>query len=405
MKSGVGMSAKFRLPYFALLVPLTVPLLVLTVVYSRVEQNKSQAILTLVKQEAKLEQLTQNFNATKYYLLRRLGQLQALLDRLEASADLLFEESELDQEAGLGTEQGLALGAYENTFAGAEFKATLSQMEQALSQRELRVDRLSSKLRQRKPLFGWQPGMEQNLFIRYNQELTRLKEHSNEINRYLALQLGRFQAHLLQLEAGSRLLFEELGVPQEFRPDFDQGPALGGPEDGDSGEFDFSGMLGGVAQTLHQQQLRLDYLSKSLHQKRHDQLFEPTASPVLKGKAWLSSKYGKRIDPFTGRSSNHKGIDFAGRPGTKVFAAAYGKVIYADKRKGYGLLVEIDHGNGYVSRYAHHQAIKVAFGQAVRRGQLIATMGSTGRSTGPHLHYEVLYQNKHIDPGVLIRQR
>lgn len=118
--------------------------------------------------------------------------------------------------------------------------------------------------------------------------------------------------------------------------------------------------------------------------------------PILTG--WLSSYYGIRKDPFTGKPAMHKGIDFAGKEGDPVVATAAGLVTWAGERYGYGNLVEIDHGNGLVSRYGHNEGIDVAIGDVVTKGQVIAEMGSTGRSTGAHVHYEVLKKGKQIDP-------
>ena len=118
--------------------------------------------------------------------------------------------------------------------------------------------------------------------------------------------------------------------------------------------------------------------------------------PIKKG--WLSSPYGLRNDPFTGRRAMHKGIDFAGSEGAKVVATAAGVVTWAGNMFGYGNLVEIDHGNGLKTRYGHNESLTVNVGDVVTKGQKIANMGSTGRSTGPHVHYEVLRAGKQIDP-------
>jgi murein DD-endopeptidase MepM/ murein hydrolase activator NlpD len=113
----------------------------------------------------------------------------------------------------------------------------------------------------------------------------------------------------------------------------------------------------------------------------------PTLQPIVDG--WFSSNFGYRIDPFTGENSFHEGIDFPAETGTPVVAAASGKVVYAEWHPQYGKMVEIDHGNGLVSRYAHAAELRVKEGDLVVRGQRIASVGSTGRSTGPHLHFEV----------------
>ena len=118
--------------------------------------------------------------------------------------------------------------------------------------------------------------------------------------------------------------------------------------------------------------------------------------PITKG--WLSSYFGLRKDPFNGRPSMHKGIDFAGKEDGEIIATASGVVSWADDRYGYGLLIEINHGDGLKTRYGHNKQLLVKVGDVVGKGQIIARMGSTGRSTGPHVHYEILRNNRQIDP-------
>jgi murein DD-endopeptidase MepM/ murein hydrolase activator NlpD len=127
----------------------------------------------------------------------------------------------------------------------------------------------------------------------------------------------------------------------------------------------------------------------------HDQS-QLSGRPIESG--WLSSYYGMRADPFTGEPALHKGLDFAGKAGDNVIATASGIVTWAGERFGYGHLVEIDHGDGYVSRYGHNDTLKVSVGDVVTKGQPIAQMGNTGRSTGVHVHYEVIRNGKQIDP-------
>jgi len=127
----------------------------------------------------------------------------------------------------------------------------------------------------------------------------------------------------------------------------------------------------------------------------HDQS-QLSGRPIESG--WLSSYYGMRADPFTGEPALHKGLDFAGKAGDNVIATASGIVTWAGESFGYGHLVEIDHGDGYVSRYGHNDTLKVSVGDVVTKGQPIAQMGNTGRSTGVHVHYEVIRNGKQIDP-------
>jgi murein DD-endopeptidase MepM/ murein hydrolase activator NlpD len=122
----------------------------------------------------------------------------------------------------------------------------------------------------------------------------------------------------------------------------------------------------------------------------------PEGRPVQEG--WISSYFGRRADPFTGYSAVHKGLDFAGPEGTKITSVAAGLVTYAGERAGYGQMVEINHGNGLATRYCHNEKLLVKQGDMVRKGQDVALMGSTGRSTGPHLHFEVLKNGAQVDP-------
>ena len=126
----------------------------------------------------------------------------------------------------------------------------------------------------------------------------------------------------------------------------------------------------------------------------------PSGRPVEEG--WLSSTYGKRSDPFTGKPDFHPGLDFAGRKGSEVVAVADGVVIWSGPRGGYGNMVEIDHGHGYVTRYGHNEKNLVKVGDTVKKGQEIALMGSTGHSTGPHVHFEVLHNGKTVNPARFI---
>ncbi len=118
--------------------------------------------------------------------------------------------------------------------------------------------------------------------------------------------------------------------------------------------------------------------------------------PIKQG--WLSSYYGVRKDPFTGKPAMHKGIDFAGEEGEPVVATGAGVVTWSGERYGYGNMVEIDHGDGIVSRYGHALSLSVKVGDVVTKGQQIALMGNTGRSTGAHVHYEVLQRGQQQDP-------
>lgn len=143
-----------------------------------------------------------------------------------------------------------------------------------------------------------------------------------------------------------------------------------------------------------------ELLSILRHRQRSED-FSISGVPVEN--AEISSKFGYRLDPRAGSRRLHRGIDFSGKPGTQVLALADGVVTYSGKNGGYGNLVELEHADGYRTRYAHNEANLVRTGRHVRKGQPIATMGSTGRSTGTHVHVEVHHHSSVLDPLQFIR--
>jgi murein DD-endopeptidase MepM/ murein hydrolase activator NlpD len=216
----------------------------------------------------------------------------------------------------------------------------------------------------------------------------------------LALRLGQLNAHVVRLDALGSRLTQMAGLGDgEF--DFESAPSLGGPEELIAGTN--SGHADGMVNALDVLDLQLadrnvqlsvieDFL---LSRKLRDEV-HPEGRPVTSG--YISSRFGNRNDPFTGRRAYHKGIDFAGRAGADVVAVASGIVTWSGDRYGYGEMVEVNHGNGYVTRYAHNADNLVQVGDTVKRGDLIARMGETGRATGPNLHFEVMLNGQAVDP-------
>jgi murein DD-endopeptidase MepM/ murein hydrolase activator NlpD len=216
----------------------------------------------------------------------------------------------------------------------------------------------------------------------------------------LALRIGQMNAHVVRLDALGLRLTQMAGLKDgEF--DFTTAPSLGGPEEplADNEYMQISGVINAIDVLDDQLADRNEQLTVLedllLNRKLRDQV-RPEGRPVTSG--YISSSFGNRTDPFTGRRAFHKGVDFAGREGAEVVAVASGVVIWSGERYGYGELVEINHGNGYVTRYAHNVDNLVAIGDTVKRGQVIARMGDTGRATGPNLHFEVLLNDKPVDP-------
>ena len=221
----------------------------------------------------------------------------------------------------------------------------------------------------------------------------------------LTLRLGNMQAEILRLDAlGERLVTRTDLDASEF--DFDALPPFGGPQEGsdeeDGGESpvttiaDFLGMLEVLQVSIVDREIRLGVLEDVLMSRDLQARILPSGSAVQRG--LVTSKFGQRIDPFTGKREMHKGIDIAGKEGAQILAVADGIVTWSGERKGYGNLVEIDHGTGYVTRYGHSKQQLVKSGDTVRKGQAIALIGSTGRSTGPHVHVEVMKDGLYVNP-------
>ncbi len=209
----------------------------------------------------------------------------------------------------------------------------------------------------------------------------------------MAVKLGELQAQMLRLDGLGERLAQLAGLkPQELPPMLQPGviPGRGGPAPTlhhDLSVDEFSMMLVTLSRQVEQRSDQLGVLEALLVTNSASRKFLPSLSPIEEG--WFSSNFGWRIDPFSGQKSFHEGIDFPSEVGTGINAAASGKVIFADVHPAYGKMIEIDHGNGLVSRYAHCSSLLVKEGDLVVRGQRIARVGTTGRSTGPHLHFEV----------------
>ena len=220
----------------------------------------------------------------------------------------------------------------------------------------------------------------------------------------LGQQVGSLHAELIRLDALGARLVQMAGLNSgEF--DFSQPPALGGPLDGPGGNtlenLGFEATLDALASLLSDRQRQLDVLEHFLLTRKLENRVEPRGEPV--DTAYISSYFGRRSDPFTGHAAHHQGVDFAGSSGSAIKAVADGVVSWSGKRNGYGNLVELNHGNGLTTRYGHNSKNLVAVGDRVERGQVIALMGSTGRSTGPHLHFEVLQDGRSRNPMAYIR--
>lgn len=235
-------------------------------------------------------------------------------------------------------------------------------------------------------------------------ELAQAREQAGAQLQAMTLRLAELQARVVRLDAvGERITAVAKLDQGEF--DFSAPPAMGGPEaafDTAYAASDFIAALDSLAQQVDDRQQQMDILETLLvNRKIEDDVFL-TGQPVKKG--WISSNYGHRRDPFTGRMALHEGIDFAGKFGSDIIAVASGVVTWSGERYGYGQLVEVNHGNGLVSRYAHNHENLVAVGDIVKKGQTIALMGSSGRSTGSHVHFEVYKHGRSVDPAAYIHR-
>jgi len=223
----------------------------------------------------------------------------------------------------------------------------------------------------------------------------------------LSIRVGQMNARIIRLDALGRRLTKMADL-EEGEFDFDSVPAIGGPEE----EPFASGSAVAVAEVLvamqdldnqlNNREAQLGVLESMLMDQNLSDRVYPQGRPVKSG--WMSSYFGRRTDPFTGKPANHRGVDFAGKAGSEVVAVADGVVTWSSSRYGFGKLVEINHGNGYATRYAHNSENLVSVGQEVRKGQTVALMGDTGRATGPNLHFEVLRNGKRVNPVTFIRQ-
>lgn len=236
-------------------------------------------------------------------------------------------------------------------------------------------------------------------------ELASLQEQAERKLQALTISLAELQARMTRLDALGQHLTAMADL-QDGEFDFSQPPAVGGPM---SSEFsvDFSSInlsseIDLFEAHLNSREQQLGILDSLLSDRKLQEQSWLSGQPVAKG--WVSSQYGQRTDPFSGRLAMHRGIDFAGKEGSDILAVAAGVVTWTGSKAGYGNTVEISHGDGYVTRYAHNQQNLVEPGDVVRKGEPIALLGSTGRSTGAHVHYEVYKHGRSVDPSSYVHR-
>lgn len=233
----------------------------------------------------------------------------------------------------------------------------------------------------------------------------KIQTHLQDNLNIMASKLGQMQAQLLRLDALGERLAESSGFkPQDFS--FNTLPGQGGMHSELTSEgltlIEFDHKLEELSSMLEERQDKLGALDFLLRHDRLTKFILPTEMPIESD--WYSSGFGYRIDPFTGKKAFHDGVDFSAQIGTPIKAAAAGVVVYSDRHPEYGNMVEIDHGDEMVSRYAHASKLLVELGQIVLQGQKIAEVGNTGRSTGAHLHFEIRYKDKPLNPSKFLKK-
>src|ERR1700689_5519698 len=242
-------------------------------------------------------------------------------------------------------------------------------------------------------LGGWSKAL-----VGEQRQIDDVRRMLQDIVNALAMRVGQMNANVIRLDALGKRLTRMANLDDgEF--DFGNPPALGGAEgaDGQPAQIpSLTAMVDDLQTQLSSREQELGGLENLILTPELNKQVYPEGRPVQEG--WISSYFGRRADPFTGYSAVHKGLDFAGPEGTKITSVAAGLVTYAGERAGYGQMVEINRENGLATRYCHNEKLLVKQGDMVRKGQDLALMGSTGRSTGPHLHFEVLKNGAQVDP-------
>ncbi len=241
-----------------------------------------------------------------------------------------------------------------------------------------------------------------------NEAIADLRADAERRLQSISLTVAEMEARLVRLDAMGTRLTGLAGLDDgEF--DFSQTPALGGPLSTGEGAEGYAAMpstlaseMGDLEARIADREQQLDFLQAVLSNRQLQKDVFLSGRPIKKG--WLSSPYGQRKDPFNGQTMWHQGVDFAGKLGSDIVAVAGGVVTWSGDRYGYGEMVEINHGGGYSTRYAHNKENLVKVGDIVSKGQVIAHMGSSGRSTGPHVHYEVYKNGRPVDPATYVRR-
>jgi murein DD-endopeptidase MepM/ murein hydrolase activator NlpD len=243
------------------------------------------------------------------------------------------------------------------------------------------------------------PALQRLVLSAHEAEAERSRAFVQQNLNAMAVKVGEMQAQLTRLDALGERLSSLAGI-RDFR--FNEAPGLGGaaptlmpPQN--LSLTDFSEKLTRLSRQVESRNDMLGVLEAQLFEQAVKKKLMPTMMPVAA--PYNASVFGRRVDPFTGQWAMHEGIDFLADLGSPIAAAAGGVVVFAGLHPQYGYMIDIDHGNDLVTRYAHCSKLLVREGDVVHRGRKIAEVGSTGRSTGPHLHFEVRFRGAAQNPG------
>jgi murein DD-endopeptidase MepM/ murein hydrolase activator NlpD len=290
----------------------------------------------------------------------------------------------------LATAKSISLGTRHLLLAAVLFAATLLVLSSSLS---YLVFRHAAEIKL--------PLLQSMLLSAQEQQSQKTKDFMRENLNAMAIRVGQMQAQLLRLDALGERLSALAGIkPQEFR--MSEPPGRGGALSSampvqDLSMNEFIWQLDALSRNMENRYDYMGILENRLFDAKVKKKLMPTVRPV--DVDWNASSFGWRIDPITGQNALHEGVDFLVETGTPVHAAAGGLVVAAEFHPQYGYMIDIDHGNDFTTRYAHNSKLLVKAGDLVQRGRVIAESGSTGRSTGPHVHFEVRYKGVAQNPN------
>lgn len=248
--------------------------------------------------------------------------------------------------------------------------------------------------------------MLEDLLQDQRQELQETRDRTQRHLDAMALRLGQLQSDILRINAlGERLV--ELGELDQDEFNFQEIPARGGLESQENtrsiSPSELLTEMDQLSRVLEDREHKLALVEGLIRDSQLREEMRPRGRPVEKG--WISSSYGYRNDPFTGKRTFHHGVDVAGKKNSNVVAVASGIVTWVGTKSGYGKLVEISHPDGYTTLYGHNSKILVKVGDLVTQGQPVALMGSSGRSTGPHVHFEIARNGQTLNPSKYLRKK